>query len=167
MARPSKLTPPQWTELERRALKGERACDLSVEFGISETVICRRVSQLRKKANSIIKQIDSLPVTAARFAIQTAEQNLGTRQNVEIIAKEGTAVAAHLAQLARKRVEPMQELPPAEELRDVAAAAQVMAAIGSVGVAAQSKNLGQPPGEKPDNTSSKAELMRKLERLGL
>lgn len=39
MARPSKLTPQQWAEVERRLLAGETARALGREFGISEASI--------------------------------------------------------------------------------------------------------------------------------
>lgn len=50
MGRPSKLTEDKWTELGKRLAFGEKAADLSREYGVSTAAISKRFSSKNKEA---------------------------------------------------------------------------------------------------------------------
>ena len=81
MARPSKLSPDQWREIEQRLLSGESASALAREFGINPSQITRKVSQVSQKvqvvAQSLAKahtELAALPVAQQYAAVNLADK---------------------------------------------------------------------------------------------
>jgi len=88
------------------------------------------------------------------------------RQNVANIGHDGTAIAAKLAALARAKVDGMTSLPAADDLRDVAAATQVMNAAAVTGVAQVKDSTAKEQGSiKAPNLDEVMTDLRK--RLGM
>lgn len=74
MARPGKLTDSQWTELERRRLKGEKITDLAKAFGVSKSTVSERVSKHSPKIETLA---DSMFEDELQFrAMSVSEQRL-------------------------------------------------------------------------------------------
>ncbi len=66
MGRPSKLTPDQWAEVDRRALAGEGVRELARAFGISPAQVSRRVSKQTEQVRNVAQQLaDSQTALAA------------------------------------------------------------------------------------------------------
>lgn len=57
MGRPSKLSPDQWRELERRLNAGESAAVLSREFDVSQGLISQRFSKISKEVKKTAEAI--------------------------------------------------------------------------------------------------------------
>lgn len=57
MARPSKLSPEQWAEIERRLAAGEGASALAREFGVNPSQVTRRVTQQSQKVREVAKVV--------------------------------------------------------------------------------------------------------------
>lgn len=162
--RPSKLTPAQWDEITRRAGEGEAPSKLAVEFKITKRAINARVSSHTKTVKSLVDQVVSLPAPSQRALMTLVDRENAKRQNLAIIGHEGTAMAARLVTLAREKVDTMRVLPPAEDLRDVAAATQVMNAAASMGQAqaASAKETTNPNG--PNTAGAMGRLKALVDR---
>lgn len=57
MGRPSKLSPEQWSDIERRMAAGESPTKLAKEYGVHQTQITRRVSQVSQVVRNVAKQV--------------------------------------------------------------------------------------------------------------
>ena len=101
MGRPSKLTPDQWAEIERKLNEGESASALAREYGISQPVISNRFSKVSNNIKSVAAiiakgqdELAALPVVQQYQALSLAEKmrsisaNLRTSSNIEQIVVE-------------------------------------------------------------------------------
>lgn len=71
MGRPSKLTPEQWADIERRMSGGEKAADLAREHGVSQSQITRRVTQVSQVVRNVaVKVAEAQTALAALPAAQ-------------------------------------------------------------------------------------------------
>ena len=163
MGRPSKLTPAQWEEITQRAAKGESISALAREFKISRPQVSDRVSDSRRQVKSIVSQIVELPISLQRVVSTLVEVEAAKRQNAEIVGTGGLAIAARLTVLAQGKMDAMTKLPAAEDLRDVAAAAQVINSTAAVGLAQLNAVKGTAP-HGPDTTEAKDRLRAMVER---
>ena len=114
MGRPSKLSPQRWAQLLRRLASGEKAADLSREFGVSKTSISKRVSQPAKDTQVLAERlaevevvIESLPVSQQCTVRTLADQLKGISSNVASAALAGSKTATRLATLANEKAEAM------------------------------------------------------------
>ncbi len=119
MARPSKLSPAQWQEIERRLSAGERAADLSREFGISQTRISERVSKvseiISKTAHKLAdaqKALAELPVAQQYAAVSLAEKLRAISTSLANAAELGAKTAHRLHALANAEVVKVDDAEP-------------------------------------------------------
>lgn len=130
MARPSKLTPDQWAEVERRALEGaESLRAIAKEFGIDEAAIRRRVNpqtpQVRRVAEKLADahtELAALPRPQQYMAVSLADKLRNISTSLAAAAELGAATAHRLSALANSEVTKVDDADPlasAENLRGV------------------------------------------------
>ena len=119
MARPSKLTPEQWAELERRLASGEKAADLAREYGISNTQISLRVSKHSKKVQETAQKLAEaqtalaeLPVAQQYAAVSLAEKMRAISVSLANAAELGAKTAHRLHALANSEVAKVDDTRP-------------------------------------------------------
>ena len=119
MARPSKLSPEQWREIERRLAAGERAADLSREYGISQTRISERVSKVSEKVKETAHKLAEaqtalaeLPVAQQYAAVSLAEKLRAISVSLANAAELGARTAHRLHALANSEVEKVDDADP-------------------------------------------------------
>lgn len=131
MARPSKLTPEQWLEVDRRLASGEGVRDLAREFGISPAAVSKRgVSKQSKQVHAVAKQLASaqtalatLPVPQQYIAVSLAEKLRNISTSLASAAELGAATAHRLQALANSEVAKIDDADPLvsiESLKGVA-----------------------------------------------
>lgn len=128
MGRPSKLTPKQWAEVERRLLAGEKADALGKEFKVSGSSIRERFSALHGKVRSVAHQLVTaesalreLPVSAQVSALNLADDLRAISMHLAGAAKFGSATAHRLAGIAHAKVLEIDDAAPlnAESLESI------------------------------------------------
>ena len=119
MARPSKLSPEQWADIERRLAAGEKASDLAREFGISPTQISLRVSKVSKKVSETAHKLAEaqtalaeLPVAQQYAAVSLAEKLRAISTSLANAAELGARTAHRLHALANSEVEKVDDADP-------------------------------------------------------
>jgi hypothetical protein len=123
MARPSKLSPEQWQEIERRLASGERAADLAREFGISNTQISLRVSKVSKKVTETAHKLAEaqtalaeLPVAQQYAAVGLAEKLRAISVSLANAAELGAKTAHRLHALANGEVAKVDDADPLKSM---------------------------------------------------
>lgn len=129
MARPSKLTPEQWAEVERRASEGEVIRALAKEFGVDEAAIRRKVNpqtpQVRKMAERLAEvqtELAALPLRQQHLAVNLAEKLRNISTSLACAAELGAKTSHRLQALANSQVAKVDDADPMKslgELRDV------------------------------------------------
>jgi transposase-like protein len=119
MARPSKLSPEQWREIERRLAAGEGASELAREYGVHPSQITRRVTQIsqnvRNVAQSLAKaqtELAALPVPQQYAAVSLAEKLRAISVSLANAAELGAKTAHRLHALANSEVEKVDDADP-------------------------------------------------------
>lgn len=119
MARPSKLTPDQWAEIDRRLMDGESASALAREFGINPSQITRRVSQVTQKVRNVAQslakaqtELAELPVAQQYAAVSLAEKLRNISGSIASAAELGAKTAHRLHALANSEVEKVDDADP-------------------------------------------------------
>lgn len=122
MGRPSKLTPKQWAEVERRLLNGEKADALGKEFKVSGSSIRERFSALHGKVKAVASQLVSaesalreLPVSAQLSALSLADELRAISMHMAGAAKYGAATAHRLAGIAHGKVVEIDDAAPLDD----------------------------------------------------
>lgn len=123
MARPSKLTPDQWSEIDRRLMGGESASALAREFGINPSQITRRVSQVTQKVRNVAQslakaksELAELPVAQQYAAVSLAEKLRNISNSIASAAELGAKTAHRLHALANSEVEKVDDANPLESM---------------------------------------------------
>lgn len=127
MARPSKLTPAQWAEVERRLAEGEGVRDLAREFGCSPSIISRRVSQQSQQVRSVAQQVAAareheeralatLPPARQFQALNLADKLRNISASLASAAELGAATAHRLQSLANSEVQKIDDAQPLASL---------------------------------------------------
>lgn len=129
MARPSKLTPAQWSEIERRFLAGETARSLGREFDISEAAIRKKFgahqsvsaqgSQVRNVAEKLAEAeiaLQALPIAQRPIAMDLAEKLRSISQSVAAAAELGARTGHRLHALANSEVIKVDDANPLESI---------------------------------------------------
>lgn len=129
MGRPSKLTPEQWAEVERRLAGGESASSLAREFGISHSQIARRVSHVSHKVRETAVKVAAaqtalaeLPVAQQYSALSLAEKLRNISSSLASAAELGAKTSHRLQALANQQVGKVDDADPMAsiaQLRDV------------------------------------------------
>jgi len=119
MGRPSKLTDTQWEEIRKRLLAGEKAADLSREYGVSKTRISERVSKrienIKTVANQIVAtevSLRSLPVSEQNDAISLADDLKSISRHLAGAGRFGAATAHRLSGIANMKVSEIDDAAP-------------------------------------------------------
>ena len=119
MARPSKLSPEQWSEIERRLAAGEGASALAREFGVNPSQITRRVSQVSQKVRTVAQslakaqtELAALPVAQQYAAVSLAEKLRSISVSLANAAELGARTAHRLHALANSEVEKVDDADP-------------------------------------------------------
>lgn len=137
MGRPSKLTPQQWAEVERRLLAGETARALGREFGISEASIrgklgtnhalsaqSARVQETAQKLADAHTALAALPPAQRPVAMDLAEKLRSISNSLASAAELGARTAHRLQALANTEVGKVDDVNPlssVENLKGVSA----------------------------------------------
>lgn len=130
MARPSKLSPAQWAEIERRMAAGETASDLAREFEVHPSQITRRVTQVSQRVRNVAQQVAAaqtalaeLPVPQQYTALSLAEKLRNISMSVASAAELGAMTGHRLHALANSEVAKVDDADPlasADKLKGVA-----------------------------------------------
>lgn len=175
MGRPSKLSPDQWREVERRLNAGESAAVLSREFGVSQPVISNRFSkvskEVRKTAEAIAESqnmLAVLPVAQQYQAISLAEKLRNISANLASAAEYGAATAHRLQAIAHAQVQKIDDADPMNsqaQLQAISALTRISndsAKLGADLVTASNRNKPDEP--SPVSSLSDEELKGRLAR---
>lgn len=128
MGRPSKLTPAQWGDIQRRLLAGETARSLGREFGVSEGAIRKRYgahqnlsaqsTQVRSAAEKLADaQVALQALTPAQrpVAIDLADKLRSISSSYASAAELGARTAHRLHALANAEVNKVDDADPLSE----------------------------------------------------
>lgn len=107
MGRPSKLTPDQWAEVQRRALEGESNRSLAKEFGVNEASVRAKVSTQTPRVREIAaklahaqEELATLPLVQQHSALTLAEKLRGISRDLAGAAVFGADTARRLKERA-------------------------------------------------------------------
>jgi hypothetical protein len=162
MARPSKLSPQQWTEIEQRMAAGEKASTLAREFDVHPSQITRRVSQVSQKVRDVAQLVaeaqtalSELPVPQQYSALSLADKLRNITLSVTSAAELGAKTGHRLHALANSEVAKVDDADPLKSmdaLKGVGAltklANEALAPAMSL-IAATKGSMEPPPPEKP------------------
>ncbi len=119
MARPSKLTDKQWSDIERRHLKGEKMRALAKEYGISEGAIRARVSTQNFEIKQVVNQVveaeqrfNALPVSAQVSARSLIDELKAISFHLASAGKYGAMTSHRLSGIANAQVEKIDDDEP-------------------------------------------------------
>jgi transposase-like protein len=122
MARPSKLSPTQWQEIERRLAEGETPSTLAREFGVHPSQITRRVSQVSQKVREVAQKVANaqtalaeLPAQQQYAAMSLADKLRNISTSLASAAEHGAATAHRLNALANSEVSKVDDAAPLSE----------------------------------------------------
>lgn len=123
MGRPSKLTPGQWDQIGKRLLAGEKARVLAREFGIAESTIRERFSEINGKVKDAANQLlaaegamAALPLSAQISAINLAAHLRSISTHLASAANNGAMVAHRLSGIALQQVEKVDDAEPEKSI---------------------------------------------------
>ena len=107
MGRPSKLSPEQWADIERRAAEGESSRSLAREFGVDESTVRARITphtpRVREVAAKVVearKALDTLPAHQQYVAINLADRWRSITESVAAVAELNAKTAHRFSSLA-------------------------------------------------------------------
>lgn len=119
MARPSKLSPQQWQDIERRLSAGEGASELAREYGVNPSQISRRVTQVSQKVRNVAQnlakaqtELAELPVAQQYAAVSLAEKLRAISTSLANAAELGAKTAHRLHALANAEVGKVDDADP-------------------------------------------------------
>jgi hypothetical protein len=162
MARPSKLTPEQWAEIERRLAAGESAAALAREFDISPSQITRRVSHVSQSIRNVAEQVAQaqtalaeLPVAQQYAAIGLAEKLRNISHSLAAGAELGAKNFHRLSALANTELQKVDDADPGTSdvnLKNAAVLTKMAndAAATPINLLAANKEKLKPAEEDPD-----------------
>ena len=150
MARPSKLTPAQWGEVERRFLSGESASALGREFDVSEAGIRKKfgsshsvssngakVREVALKLAEANTALHALPPAHRVVAVDLSEKLRNISESVASAAELGAKTGHRLHALANNEVCKVDDAAPLSE--------DSIAALKGVGVLTKLANESLMP----------------------
>lgn len=124
MGRPSKLTPAQWAEIDRRLTEGEGVRALASAFGVSPATISKRgVSKQSKQVAAVAKQVAEaqtalaeLPVAQQYNALSLADKLRSISSSLASAAELGAKTSHRLQALANSEVSKVDDADPMASL---------------------------------------------------
>ena len=156
MGRPSKLSPAQWREVERRAAAGESIAALAKEFGVGRSTVSERVSVISDvvretaiKFAAAQTALAALPVAQQYIAINLADKLRNISTSLACAAELGAATAHRLHALANGEVVKIDDADPLasiDALKGVAVLTRMGndSAVLGMGLLAANKDIRQP-----------------------
>lgn len=114
MGRPSKLTPAQWAEIERRLLAGESARSVAPQYGLSETALRKKFGANQKvrgaNVRAVARQVadanaalEDLPPRERQVALSLADELRQISRSLAAAARLGSQTAEMLAAKANEQ----------------------------------------------------------------
>jgi hypothetical protein len=117
MARPSKLTDKQRSEIQRRHVGGETTRSLAKAYKVSQatvaTIVSGRTDTLKALASSIVRDemtLQSLPVSDQIIVQTQADRLRGISEGLATAAHHNANVAARFAKMADRRSQNLQKM---------------------------------------------------------
>ena len=159
MARPSKLSPGQWAEVEGRLAAGESRRALAREFGVSEGAIRQRVpTQTTQQVRTVAQQVAdaqtalaALPVAQQYTALSLAEQMRQIGRSMASAASLSAATAHRMHELANQEAQKIDDADPLAN-RDALMGVQALTKMGNDAavlpmqvISIASKGAARPP----------------------
>lgn len=172
MARSSKLSEKQWSDIERRLLAGESCRSLAREFGISETAIRKRLGSHVKKivivADQLLevdKALRDLPLSS-QFSAQNLFQRLRSISDHLASAAEFGAMTSHrlsaMAHTQSDRIDDVDPLKSIETLQTIATLTKIANSSSEIAVNLLSANKDVIREAQKDGGKSQDEFLREL-----
>jgi hypothetical protein len=162
MARPSKLSPEQWIEVERRYQAGDTASSLAREFRIDEAAIRRKFRRetpiVRKAAEKLAEAQDTvaaLPAYLQPVAIDLASKLRNISASLASAAEHGAATAHRLSAIANAQAQKIDSSDPMnsqEQLQAISALTKISNDAASMGLGLISSSKAK--GERADAPSA-------------
>jgi hypothetical protein len=119
MARPSKLSPEQWAEIERRLAASESASALAREFGVHASQITRRVTQVSQQVREVAEKVAiaqtalaELPVARQYSALSLADEIRGLQNDVLAATRLGAKSSLRLHAMANTELQKVDDAEP-------------------------------------------------------
>lgn len=122
MGRPSKLTPAQWAEVERRLLAGESARSLAPQYGLSEAALRKkfganqsvssqsaRVQHTARLVADANEALEALPPMQRQVALSLADELRAISRSLAAAARLGSQTAEMLAAKANKQAAAVED----------------------------------------------------------
>ncbi len=127
MGRPSKLTPEQWLDVDRRLAAGEGVRKIAADVGVSPAQISRRgVSHQSQQVRDVAQQIAKaqtalaeLPPAQQYNAMSLAEKLRNISSSLASAAELGSKTAHRLQALANSEVDKVDDASPLESLESL------------------------------------------------
>lgn len=169
MARPSKLTEKQWTEIERRVppAGNESIRSVAKEYGVSEGVIRKRVKTHTKPINALANQLAAAEMELEKLPLSTqckvrtlADSLKGISENLAGAAEYGAMTAHKLAKVAHIQAAKISEhendpVRP-DDLKGIAALTNLANQASNIGIGLIAATKGQV---KADSIPDSAKLL--------
>lgn len=183
MPRPSKLTPAQWAEVERRLMAGETTRALGAEFGLAESAIRKRFgahksvsaqsAQVRTVAQKLAaaqEALEELPTTQQQVAIDLAAAWRRMGASVLEAAALGADTGQRLHKVANLAAQQL-DMGDLEQVKVVAATARTAneAMASAMQLLGQREKMRSPEDDEPPapglpvaalSTEALSEIMR-------
>lgn len=177
MARPSKLSPEQWREVERRATAGESLSRLAEEFGVSLPTVSKRISQVSKPVVQAVAHkladaqaaLAALPAPQQYMAVSLAEKLRNISQSLASAAELGSATAHRLHALANSEVAKVDDAEPMasiESLRNVGVLTKLANESSHIAIGLLAANKDRMAQQDEAGEDTAAILMRARGRSG-
>ena len=156
MGRPSKLSPAQWHDIERRAASGEGIAALAKEYGVARSTVSERVSDIPDKVREAAIKVAAgqtamaaLPIAQQYMAISLADKLRNISASLACAAELGAATAHRLHALANGEVGKIDDADPLasiDALKGVAVLTRMGndSAVLGMGLLAANKDIRQP-----------------------
>jgi hypothetical protein len=122
MARPSKLSEQQRTDIKRRLLDGERPSDLAREYKVSKATITgvnKRAEEIKIVADQVVsaeRALGRLPVSEQLLTVNLAARLRSISDSLSAAADLGAKTAHRLSALANNEVAKIDDADPLQSL---------------------------------------------------
>lgn len=161
MARKSKLTEQQWSEILDRNLAGESIRSLAKEYSISAMAVQKKISLQAEKVKTIANQlvkteqaVSDLPVSLQRKVYTFADRIRSINQHLAGAAEYGAATAHRMSQIANALTDQIDEVDPEnsmDKIKAVAALSDTANRASSIAVSLAKNSADKPiPVDEPE-----------------
>lgn len=116
MARPSKLTPDQWAEIQQRSAAGESARSLAKAFGVDESTVRAKVSPHTPRVREVAAKLAEAQTALAELPVNQQYTAVTLAEKLRSISRDLAGAAAYGADTARR----LKERANAEAIKQLA-----------------------------------------------